>query len=86
MYKLDREQKALAINLAILIDCGEADIKEVLKLLSSHKQLIDTLLDFWSTCNDMTRDVANKFILCKTVEDLERCYSQRAKNYPIIEQ
>lgn len=84
-YKLDREAKALAIKLAMEIECDDRNVEEVLDCMCSNKDVAEALINFWLNCNDMTRSALYKVTKLQTIRDLESCLNLQAKDYPIIE-
>lgn len=64
---LTKEQKAIAINLAMSIDSGEISLKTVLDELetSNEKAGWEHIIAFWLKCNDMTKSVVDRLYLEK---------------------
>lgn len=62
---LDKEQQALAINLAMNIESGVINLSTVLEEINLDPVGWTHILAFWLRCNDMTRGVVNRLYLEK---------------------
>lgn len=85
IYKLNKEQKAIAINLAMKVECGEVHPRKVLQTFDIDQHVAQGIIKFWYDCNDMTRRALQIVVSEKCREHLEKCMNKRARNYPVIE-
>lgn len=62
---LNKEQQAIAINLAMNIESGIIKLSTVLEEIDLDPVGWVHILAFWLRCNDMTRGVVNRLCLEK---------------------
>lgn len=62
---LTREQKAIAINLAMDIDMGRFELNEILQDIENYPMQWDNVLKYWENCNEMTKSVIDRLYLEK---------------------
>ena len=52
MYNLTKNQMALALNLAMVLECGAVPVEHVIDLFREDLQLTQSITEFWMDFND----------------------------------
>lgn len=84
-YQLTKEQKATAINLAVMVECGHITPKKVLQAFQQDLTVAKAILAFWNEFNPMTKNVLNIVKMENGRQYLKACYQLNSKNHPEIE-
>lgn len=71
MLLIDKETTAKALNLAMAIELGSMNPKEVIKALREDKQGGIEILKFWMGFNDMTKNAVN-ILISSALEDINQ--------------
>lgn len=85
MFNLSNNQKALALNLAMVVECGVVAPKEVVRLFRQDLALAEKITYFWATFNKTTRAALDIVSIELAREHFELCLRHQAEDYPEIE-
>lgn len=85
MCDLTDEQKAMAINLALGLECGVYSMDAVLRVFFDNKEMAEKIAYFWLNFNDVTKGVLDSMVLYRQQLHLENCYRRQATDFPEIE-
>ena len=85
IYQLNKEEKAIAINLAMNIECGKVNPQRVLQAFEIDENVAQGIIKFWYDFNDMTRKALQIVVVQQCKQHLEKCFNVNCKNYPKIE-
>lgn len=62
---LDKEQQAMAINLAMQVESGEIRLSTILEEINIDPIGWSYIIAFWMNCNEMTQRVVDRLCLEK---------------------
>ena len=85
MSKLTREQKALAINLAMFIECGVVHAKHVTDIFKQDTAFAEKIMDFWANFDNTTRRALDIVSVQVAREHFELCLNLSSEGHPEIE-
>lgn len=82
LTELTNTQKAIALNVAMLLECGIISAERVVEIFKRNKNNAQLIMQFWLTFDDMTRRALD-IVRCElTREFLEDCYELHATDCP----
>lgn len=55
MFNLSKNQKAMAVNLAMLIECGLVPVTDVVEMFKKDRKMTEKVTQFWLEFNGTTR-------------------------------
>lgn len=84
-YTLTKNQKCLALNLAMQVECGLVEPRKVIKAFNSDPLIARSIIDFWKEFDSMTRNALSIVIDYVQREHLENCLYQTATNFSDLE-
>lgn len=76
---VDKETTAKALNIAMAVETGSADLDYILcHLGNAPDDVLDAIISFWNDFNDMTRNALDILTKCAQrnidIDFLEKCY------------
>ena len=85
MYYLNDEERAIAINLAMKLECGLIEPKKVLDTFKIDSEVAEAIIKFWYEFNPMTRRALNLVVYERCRLHIKKCMQIKCTDYPEME-
>lgn len=85
MFNLSKNQKALAINLAMLVECGLVPVTDVVGMFKKDRAMMGKVTEFWLEFNGTTRRALDMVMVEIARQHFELCLQLDCKGHNELE-
>ena len=85
MFNLSKNQKAMAVNLAMLVECGLVPVTEVVEMFKKDAKMTKKVTGFWLEFSDTTRRALDMVMIETARQHFELCLQLDCKGHNELE-